>query len=126
MLDALDECQEHSRTRLIAQLRHLYSRHSTDDKKKPILKFLLTCRPEFNIVRDLEPSETFSEVQLRGEEESGSISHEIDIVIKHRMKELAKRLHLSETNELTLRENLFSIPHRTYLWLHLMFDDLWR
>ncbi|KAL9581837.1 MAG: hypothetical protein Q9212_003659 [Teloschistes hypoglaucus] len=126
VLDALDECHEKSRTRLITQLKRLYSHHSRNDNKKPILKFLLTSRPEFNIVRDLEPSNTFSEVRLRGEEESESISHEIDLVIKHRMKELAKRLHLSETDESTLRKNLCSIPHRTYLWLHLMFDDLWR
>ncbi|KAI4246671.1 MAG: hypothetical protein LQ352_006335 [Teloschistes flavicans] len=124
VLDALDECQANSRVRLIAQLKQFYSHQSTDDHKKPIVKFLLTSRPEFNIARDLEPTEKFSEVRLRGEEESETISHEIDLVIRHRITELAKRLHLSETDESTLRENLSSVPHRTYLWLHLMFEDL--
>ena len=76
-------------------------------------------------MRDFKPlTSTFSEVRLRGEEESEMISAEINLVIRHKIEELGERLDLSSTAKLSLNERLCDIPHTTYLWLHLMFDDI--
>ncbi|MCJ1402755.1 hypothetical protein MMC11_005976, partial [Xylographa trunciseda] len=119
VLDALDECQEHSRTALTAKLVQLYSRRSSTNAAKPILKFLVTSRPEFSIVRDFKDL-----TRLRGEEESEHIKNEIDLVIKYKVGELGLKMDLSELDQSNLQGNLLSIPHRTYLWLYLVFDAI--
>ncbi|MCJ1432221.1 hypothetical protein MMC27_001577 [Xylographa pallens] len=125
VLDALDECHERSRKALIAELVQLYSLPGSTNSGKPILKFLVTSRPDFNIVRDFKGlTSTISEVRLRGEEESEYISHEIDLVIHYKVKQLGSKMDLSESHQSSLRDNLLSIPHRTYLWLYLTFDTI--
>ncbi|KAL8724321.1 MAG: hypothetical protein Q9181_006880 [Wetmoreana brouardii] len=124
VLDALDECRGHSRQMLIDKLVQLYRRHDLDTKGKRILKFVVTSRPDFSIVRDFKPlTSTLSEVRLRGEEESEQISLEIDLVVRYKIEDLALRMDLNELNKSKLQEKLTSIPHRTYLWLYLTFDD---
>ena len=121
VLDALDECQEHSRKALNAKLVELYRIRGSTKSGKPILKFLVTSRPDFTIVRDLKD---FSEVRLRGEEESEQVSREIDLVIRYKVEELGSKMDLSESDKSDLQKNLANISHRTYLWLHLTFDDI--
>jgi len=121
VLDALDECQEDSREALATKLVQRYSPHGFTESGKPIIKFLVTSRPEFMIERDFK---ALSKVRLRGEEESEQISHEIDLVIGHRVEKLGSKMDLNESNKVALRENLSKIPQRTYLWLHLTFDAI--
>ncbi len=125
VLDALDECQEQSRKALIGKLVEFYRSRDSVGNERPTLKFFVTSRPEIDVVRDFEDlANTVSEVRLRGEEESEQIGGEIDLVIHHKVEELGKRMNLSETKRAKLEQNLTSIPHRTYLWLHLTFEDI--
>ncbi|MCJ1284122.1 hypothetical protein MMC26_003453 [Xylographa opegraphella] len=125
VLDALDECNESSRKMLIAKLVQLYSIADSIDSRKPVLKFLVTSRPDFNIVRDFKYlTSTITEVRLRGENESVHISREIDLVIDFKVKELGSKMDLSESQQSSLQEELLSVPHRTYLWLYLTFDTI--
>ncbi|MCJ1247609.1 hypothetical protein MMC30_004824 [Trapelia coarctata] len=125
VLDALDECQEDSRKALAAKLVQLYSPHGLSKGGGPIIKFLVTSRPEFRIVRDFKAlTSILSEVRLRGEEESEQISREIDLVIRYKVEELGSKMDLNESDKVALKENLSKIPHRTYLWLHLTFDAI--
>ena len=125
VLDALDECQESSRSALIAKLVRLYTLRNASNRRKPILKFLVTSRPDFRIVRDFKNlTSNLSEIRLRGERESEQISREINLVIRHKVEELGSKLDLNDLDKLNLRENLFKIPHRTYLWLHLTFNNI--
>ena len=121
VLDALDECQERSRKALVDKLVQLYRHVDPIDDKRPIVKFLVTSRPEFSIIRDFGD---LTEVRLRGEEESELISQEIDLVIQKKIKDIGERNHLNPSQQSSLRENLTSIPQRTYLWLHLTFDAI--
>lgn len=121
VLDALDECHEASRQALIASLVQLYGNTASLATGKPILKFLVTSRPEFDIVRDFRG---LTKVRLRGEEESEQISREIDLVIRHRVEELGMKMDLSTSEKSNLLEKLVGIPNQTYLWLHLTFDDI--
>ncbi|MCJ1276426.1 hypothetical protein MMC21_004231 [Puttea exsequens] len=125
VLDALDECQEQSRKAIIAKLVQLYRLRGSTDTGKPILKFLVTSRPDFTIVRDFKGlTSTLSEIRLRGEEESEQISREIDLVIRHKVEKLGSEMDLSKSDQSDLQRNLSNISHRTYLWLHLTFNDI--
>ncbi len=123
VLDALDECQERSRKALADKLFHLYGPRRSARTWKPILKFLVTSRPDFNIIRNFQDlTNARSEVRLRGEEESEQVSREIDLVIGHKVEDLGSKMDLSESDKSSLRENLSRTPHRTYLWLYLTLD----
>ena len=116
ILDALDECEERSRKLLVAGLVQLYGNQSLDQSEKPLIKFLVTSRPKYEIVKGFK---RVAQVRLRGEEESEQISHEIDLVINAKVEELAWRMDLSPSITSHLRCVLSNANNRTYLWLHL-------
>ena len=120
VLDALDECQAHSREGLIRKLVQFYT-HLSDDDCNPIIKFLVTSRPEYNIVRNFK---ALTEVRLRGEEELEQISQEINLVIDYKVEELGEKMDLGVSERSSLRGNLRSVPQRTYLWLYLTFQAI--
>jgi len=125
VLDAVDECRKKSR--LVAKITELYNNPRPVSRGGPVLKFFVTSRPDFNIVRDFKAlTDTMSEVRLRGEEESEQISREIDLVIKFKVDQLEKKLSLRRTDKEELLANLSQVSQRTYLWLYLTFNDIER
>ncbi|KAL8946936.1 MAG: hypothetical protein Q9183_007840, partial [Haloplaca sp. 2 TL-2023] len=130
VIDALDECESRTRERLIYSIVDFYQDrssigdHSSTDTQRAV-KFLVTSRPDFRTVRDFTRwDREGSEIRLYGEQESEQISQEIDIVISHKIRLLARTMGLRESQRSALEKNLTSIQHRTYLWLHLTFDDI--
>ena len=123
VLDALDECSASSRDTLIARLEDFYGHSSPRTASRSTLKFLVTSRPDFNVLRAFKTSINSSfEIRLRGEEESEQISREIDLVIRHKVQEIGVKMDLSASEESDLKANLLQVTHRTYLWLHLTLD----
>ena len=122
VLDALDECREAARNALIEALCGFYtSRRSIDTK----LKFLVTSRPYDRIEKSFYSSiEDMSTIRLKGEFESQKISEEIDLVINHQVPLISKARNspLKPDVQKALMEYLTKVPHRTYLWLHLILD----
>ncbi|TGJ83961.1 hypothetical protein E0Z10_g4814 [Xylaria hypoxylon] len=117
VLDALDECIESEFEDL---MRNLESQSSHGK-----LKYLLTSRPYEQIVSKFQRLiDTFPYVRIPGEEESETISQEVNHVIKYRVEKLAKEKRLSDKVKGRLTERLLGIPHRTYLWVYLVFDYL--
>lgn len=119
VLDALDECRASDRVNLVDKLNQLYQ-HTTESGKKSTLKFLITSRPYRTIESDFDPST----IRLAGEEESESIRREIDLVIKDKVPTIASKLRVKNQAwfQPYLEQKLTSIPHRTYLWLHLILE----
>ncbi|KAJ5113811.1 hypothetical protein N7456_002345 [Penicillium angulare] len=126
VLDALDECAE-------AEFKNLVKNVENQFKQKPgtypNLKYLLTSRPYEQVVSKFR-AVTFPLIRIPGEENSEAISHEINLVIKHRVGKLADLRGLEENVEAHqivkkhLENRLLEIPHRTYLWVYLVFDYL--
>ncbi|KAL6896315.1 nucleoside phosphorylase domain-containing protein [Trichoderma evansii] len=113
VLDALDECDESELTDLIRKLESQFHSHQSSK-----LKLLLTCRPYRQIVSKFHSlSMNFPNIHIPGEEESEAISQEVDSVITHRINQLPLPPKIRDYLEEKLRE----IPHRTYLWVHLIF-----
>ena len=89
------------------------------------VKFLLTSRPYESIVSEFqELVGAFPSIHIPGEDESETISQEVNCVITHQVNLLAKEKRLSAEIKDHLEQKLLSIPHRTYLWVYLVFDYL--
>ena len=124
VLDALDECDADSRTDLAAKLTERFG-GKAQGAGEPILKFIVTSRPEMSIESDLYAlTQLSSEIRLRGEEESEQISREINLVIRHKFSEPGLLRRLGERNKSVLLEKLLGMENRTYLWLYLTFNAI--
>lgn len=125
VLDALDECEEESRFRLIDKLIK-YCRTLPDSREeRHSIKFLVTSRPYFETEnRFYELTQSLPTVQLSGEQETESIRREIDLVIKAEVREIGSSLKLEESTAAYLKNKLLSVTNRTYLWLRLMRDEI--
>ncbi|OAQ61390.1 ankyrin repeat domain-containing protein [Pochonia chlamydosporia 170] len=129
VLDALDECAELDFANLMQNIR---SQVCSSRSKHSKLKYLLTSRPYNEITskfRDL--LEPFPSMRIPGEEDSETISQEVNRVITYRVNQLRTKdptkgqmEGLSPEIKRHLKRRLQKITHRTYLWVHLMFDYL--
>ncbi|KAJ5553175.1 hypothetical protein N7494_002553 [Penicillium frequentans] len=122
VLDALDECIGSDFEELIRNIEVLLHDSLWGRSK---LKCLLTTRPYEQIVRKFTKSrKPYPYVRIPGEEESDSISREISHVIRYRVEQLAQEIGLSDRVKSRLETRLLEIPHRTYLWIYLVFEFL--
>lgn len=119
VLDALDECRE---SELPDLTRNVESQFRGGQGK---LRYLLTCRPYESVVsRFGSLLRTFPKIHIPGEEESETISYEVNHVITHRVNQLSQKKNLSSKVRKKLDEGLRKTPHRTYLWVYLVFNYL--
>ena len=126
VLDALDECEESARQALIQELSGFHrARHGM----KTQLKFLITSRP-YSEIRGEFGSEVHDlpSISVKGEEESESISEEINLVITEEVTRIARARDPPINKELLdeLVKRLKGMENRTYLWLHLILDEIRR
>lgn len=124
ILDALDECRDEDRQRLISKLCEFYQRSSPISSGAG-LKFLVTSRPYDNVQRWFEENiSRLPQIRLRGEDENDRIHEEINLVIDRRVHDLADQFRMSQQNQDMLRQRLRQMEHRTYLWLHLTTEEI--
>ena len=122
VIDALDECNERGRQTLIQELCYIPTLRKTQGCK---VKFLVTSRPYLDIDSEFgQTVDDLNSISLRGEYESETIAHEINLVIDSQIPRIAKsrRAPLDLWIERMLIQKLKSMANRNYLWLHLMFD----
>ena len=123
ILDALDECQGKDRRELVRALSKFGFNLSPSSK----LKFLVTSRPYQDISHEFSELERrFPTIRLKGEneEELAQISNEIDMVIHYEINQISANQHLQPAERQFLCKHLTGMPNRTYLWAHLVLDDL--
>ncbi|GKZ35264.1 hypothetical protein AbraIFM66950_005858 [Aspergillus brasiliensis] len=123
VLDALDECQDEDRKKLIDAVKDFYSGPHNNSK----LKFLITSRPYEHIRRGLSGLITeLPTIHLSGDDgrEAEQISHEIDLVIRRRVHDISKQRSLMEQECKMLINSLTGVQNRTYLWVSLILDVL--
>ncbi|KAK5947936.1 hypothetical protein OHC33_011041 [Knufia fluminis] len=124
VLDALDECRNEDRRQLITKLCEVYQR-SSQVLSGARLKFLVTSRPYDSVQRWFAGTTSrLPQIQLRGEDENDRIHGEINLVIDHRVHDLADKFRLSQQNQEMLRQRLRHMEHGTYLWLHLTTEEI--
>ncbi|OIW25038.1 hypothetical protein CONLIGDRAFT_583453, partial [Coniochaeta ligniaria NRRL 30616] len=123
VLDALDECDEAEFRNLMWHVDDLFRSDASGHGK---LKYLLTSRPYEQITSNFRSlSEAFSHsIRIPGEEESETISQEINHVIEYRVEQLALEKRIPARVKTALSNRLLGIQHRTYLWVYLVFEHL--
>ncbi|KAH6620872.1 ankyrin repeat protein [Chaetomium sp. MPI-SDFR-AT-0129] len=124
VMDALDECLEPEFRDLARKLKQLH-RSTRQQQSHGKLRTLLTCRPYEGILaefRDLV--DDFPFIRIPGEDESDAISREVNLVVAHRVEQLAREKELGDDVKGRLKERLLGVKHRTYLWVYLVFDFL--
>ena len=120
IFDALDECVDQERSMLIKYLGD-FCRQQQIPSSMSCLTLLVTSRPYFDIQREFERVlETVNDIALKGTDESASIEKEINLVIEHKIESLKHKDRLNQKVTEYLRQRLFEIEHRTYLWFHLL------
>ncbi|TLD17323.1 uncharacterized protein PgNI_01055, partial [Pyricularia grisea] len=119
VLDALDECRQDERN--MATLSRFIHEHFHKARPKS-LKILLTSRPYQGTIQHIQKLEnSFPNIRIKGEDDSETISEEINAVIEHRVNQIH---NLDTTLKKHLEERLKGIKHRTYLWLYLVLHHL--
>ncbi|CAH0043059.1 unnamed protein product [Clonostachys rhizophaga] len=120
VLDALDECAQ---TEFEALVRNIEAQFHSNDPGNAKLRYLLTCRPYEQLVsRFSNLLGVFPNIHIPGEENSETISQEVNRVITHRVYQLPNNISPEIKSHLEKRLHLTS--HRTYLWVYLVFDYL--
>ncbi|EHK18147.1 uncharacterized protein TRIVIDRAFT_159440 [Trichoderma virens Gv29-8] len=118
VLDALDECAESEFMDLMRNIESQFNGNQLSGTKSK-LKYLLTCRPYEQIITQFHKLlNSFPNIHIPGEDESAVICQEIDDFIKYQVSYLP----LSAGIKIYLQKRLQEIPHRTYLWVYLIFD----
>ncbi|EXM13343.1 hypothetical protein FOTG_18201 [Fusarium oxysporum f. sp. vasinfectum 25433] len=122
ILDALDECAESEFADL---MRNVENQFRNDQLGYGKLKYLLTCRPYNQILSKVRVLlDAFPKIHIPGEEESETITQEVNHVIRHRINQLAIEKRLTTQIKNHLEKRLQEATHRTYLWVYLVFDYL--
>ncbi|KAJ5376448.1 ankyrin [Penicillium cosmopolitanum] len=128
ILDALDECQQSDRNRLMQELERFYT---TSQERRQVgqkcskLKFLVTSRPYRDIEWGFgELTNRYPTIRLAADDEWKRISDEINIAMEAKVDEIVDRRRLGEEIRTALKQRFFEIPNRTYLWLYLTLDVL--
>ena len=125
MFDALDECREDHRERFVSMLSEFYQTIHSNPAKEGSFKILATSRPYDEIRDGFEkiPS-SLPTIHLRGDEMNDRIHEEIDLVVRARVVELAKKHKFADKTKQRLEEKLLGMEHRTYLWLYLAIEGI--
>ena len=119
VLDALDECKEDDRRRLINMLCEFYDTSFTRKSCLQRLKFLVTSRAYDDIQHQFHRiPEQLPSIRLRGERENDRINREIDLVIKLRVKEMSDELKLNDSTQTQLLDNSLHTSRTTCHYGH--------
>ena len=125
VLDALDECEEAQQITLIEKIKTFHGRAEDSGVPKQKLRFLLTSRPYRNIRTQFHSLiRQFPIIHLSGDDESDLIKEEIDLVILSEVSAIASERCFDRETEGYLLKQLLTIENRTYLWLHLILDQI--
>ncbi|KAI9933188.1 hypothetical protein AWENTII_002788 [Aspergillus wentii] len=120
VLDAIDECKPSERRGLISELKDRLLGQMGDNQ----VKLFLTTRPYKNVMSNFQDLiSQYPEIRISGENHSEDIAKEVNIVIRHRVQELRRTEGLDEKKTAHLEKQLLNQPQRTYLWVHLVFEN---
>ncbi|KAI9695039.1 MAG: hypothetical protein M1822_000656 [Bathelium mastoideum] len=124
VLDALDECETLNRKSLIKYITDCYYDSQTSKSK---LKFIITSRPYYDLHMDFGWN-NLPLIHLNGDESSEKIGEEIDIVVSSEVSRISN-IHkppLDQGIQESLIQYIKKQENRTYLWVHLMLEELSR
>ena len=122
MLDALDECEENARKRLIEKLVSFFSGETAlHEHASFTLKFLVTSRPYEDLEQKFQPlSGASTYLHFDGDDKSERIGQEINLVIDAKIPSIVG--YFRDEDRKRISDRLKKMDNRTYLWLFLTID----
>ncbi|TEA16817.1 Thioredoxin [Colletotrichum sidae] len=123
VVDALDECGETSRDRFIDLLVKTYPQMVGSRKILGKLKIIVTSRPWPAIESRFQ---YLSCIRLRGENESLSLSKDIEKMVNAKVSKLEKAGVLTAEASVTLQATLSQKADGTFLWAALVLETISR
>ncbi|PVH89215.1 hypothetical protein DL98DRAFT_476718, partial [Cadophora sp. DSE1049] len=115
IVDAIDECEEATRVRLLQSIIRLVDKsHSAVDINLPRVKFLITSRPQLSRLYPLH------QTNLLMIDPSGSVDDDLRLVIRARIAGIVDRTHCKPEAQSYLEKALYSKADRTFLWVTLV------
>ncbi|KAF4872538.1 Vegetative incompatibility protein HET-E-1 [Colletotrichum siamense] len=121
IIDALDECSEHSRNRLIDLLVSTFPQMIGSRKLLGRLKIIVTSRPWPSIESRFR---YLSCVRLRGENETSSLSKDIETMVKAKVSKLKVEGTITPEACTILETSLAQGADRTFLWASLVLETI--
>ncbi|KAF4420950.1 Vegetative incompatibility protein HET-E-1 [Colletotrichum fructicola] len=121
IIDALDECSEHSRNRLIDLLVSTFPHMIGSRKLLGRLKIIVTSRPWPSIESRFR---YLSCVRLRGENETSSLSKDIETMVKAKVSKLKVEGTITPEACTILETSLAQGADRTFLWASLVLETI--
>lgn len=119
IIDALDECEEGSRKRIIEGIARLTE--SLRPSPTRCIKFLFTSRPEVNLT---EHFDNYQPQRLKLEERKDEINEDLNRVIEQRMKSIAHKTQAEPDDLEELKRFLNEHADQSFLWVKLTLDIL--
>ncbi|EON65772.1 hypothetical protein W97_05011 [Coniosporium apollinis CBS 100218] len=120
IIDALDECEFRSRHQLMDSFVRFHSAETTQNRG---LKILVTGRPYLEIERGFA---TLPAIRLKAELELNTIDHDIELVVRSKIRRIGRSGSMSEQMQCELETNLLASADRTFLWVSLILELLER
>jgi ankyrin repeat protein len=126
IFDGLDECDHGARSQLIRALtsflgNQMACKGENSCKIRQSLKFILTSRPYMSIEDALYDVPT---IRLKAEEQPDLIKSDIDLVVRTKVDEFAKRRQLSTKIQKQITESLIRNADKTFLWAALVLEEI--
>ena len=124
VLDAIDECEPSCRERLLQFFADLCCGTSGTPSAIHNMKFLITsCRVQ-SIERKLSRLDQAVASFHASEEVQTEIEAEISQFLRREVQSIGRELCLEDSVRLSLEDKLTGTVNRTYLWLHLILDEI--
>ncbi|KFY25359.1 hypothetical protein V491_01785 [Pseudogymnoascus sp. VKM F-3775] len=118
IIDAIDECEETTRERLLRSIVELIERSRSTGSSTPCIRFLITSRPF------LEGPYTTNNLQI--DPSRSHIDQDLRLVIQTKVDGIAKRTQCKPAVRAYLENALYSKADRTFLWVMLVLHLLER
>ncbi|RSL95783.1 hypothetical protein CDV31_013754, partial [Fusarium ambrosium] len=125
VFDALDECEQKSRGRLLTEIKSFLQLHSSGQllRSSAVLKFLITSRQIDTIevpLSMLDVSDRF--VHISGEDKTDDVAKDVRLYVEASLGVIAVPLRPGERHDIA--SLLLGKGAHTYLWLQTIFSEI--
>ncbi|KAF2012750.1 hypothetical protein BU24DRAFT_395880 [Aaosphaeria arxii CBS 175.79] len=121
IVDAIDECEEKTRTVLLnAILQFINEPQDIHRKDQLSIKFMITSRPSLGNSYNLTGLKNKFEIEAN----QGNISEDIKLVIQSKIGDIANKFHFDDETQIYLEQLLYSKSDQSFLWLNMVLHSL--
>ena len=116
IIDAIDECEEITRERLLTAVLTLISAPLSPRSRTPCIKFLITSRPQFG--------HQYTSNILQIDSTLENVDRDLRLVIRSKVEGIVRRTKCGPDVRVYIENALYSRADRTFLWVHLVLKIL--